>query len=175
MRWFRFAVLIVVATILQTSFLGVAWVVSPDIRPNLLLILLVFFAIHSKSNDAVITSFVIGFAADLANPAAGLMGPRIISFGLFGTLLSNLHHVISLRRLPQQGVAIFVVGLLTSLLGCLLAYIRPGPVSISVARELFWQPALSAFIGPFLSLPLAWLMHIDGRKRRRGRWRPLSR
>jgi rod shape-determining protein MreD len=169
MRWFRFAVLIVVATILQTSFLGKAWVVSPDIRPDLLLILLVFFAVHCESNDAVITSFVIGFAADLANPAAGLMGPRIISFGLFGTLLSNLHHVISLRRLPQQGVAIFVVGLLTSILSYLLAYIRPGPVVISMAREFFWQPALSAFIGPFLSLPMAWLMGMNAKSRRRGR------
>jgi rod shape-determining protein MreD len=169
MRWFRFAVLIVVATILQTSFLGKAWVVSPDIRPDLLLILLVFFAVHCESNDAVITSFVIGFAADLANPAAGLMGPQIISFGLFGTLLSNLHHVISLRRLPQQGVAIFVVGLLTSILSYLLAYIRPGPVVISMAREFFWQPALSAIIGPFLSLPMAWLMRMNGKSRRRGR------
>ena len=99
MRWFRFAVLTVVATILQTSFLGAVWVVNPEITPNLLLILLVFFAIHSESNDAVISSFIIGFAADLASPAAGLMGPRIISFGLFGTLLSNLQDVISLRRL----------------------------------------------------------------------------
>jgi rod shape-determining protein MreD len=172
MRWFRFAVLTIVATILQTSFLGAVWVVNPEITPNLLLILLVFFAIHSESNDAVITSFIIGFAADLASPAAGLMGPRIISFGLFGTLLSNLQDVISLRRLPLQGVAIFVVGLLTSILSCLLAYIRPGPVAISVAREFFWQPVLSAFIGPFLSLPIAWLMRMDEKSRRKRRHRP---
>ena len=169
MRWFRFAVLIVIATILQTSFLGVVWIISPDIKPDLLLILLVFFAVHGESKDAVVTSFVIGFAADLASPASGLMGPRIISFGLFGTLLSNLHHVISLRRLPLQGVAIFVLGVLTTVLSFLLAYVRPGPVSISVARELFWQPALSACVGPFLSLPVGWWMCINDRKRRRGR------
>jgi len=171
MRWIRFAVLVVAATILQTSFLGVVWVISPDITPNLLLILLVFFAIHSESNDAVITSFVIGLAADLANPAAGLMGPRILSYGLFGTLLSNLQDVISLRRLPLQGMAIFVVGLLTSIFSYLLAYIRPGAVVIGVAREFFWQPVLSAFIGPFLSLPMAWLMHLDEKSRRRNRHR----
>lgn len=169
MRWFRFAVLVVAATIFQTSFLGVVWVISPDITPNLLLILLVFFAVYSESNDAVITSFVIGFAADLANPAAGLMGPRILSYGLCGTLLSNLQDVISLRRLPLQGVAIFVVGLLTSILSYLLAYIRPGSVVISMAREFFWQPTLSAFIGPFLSLPMAWLMRLDKKSRRRNR------
>ena len=171
MRWFRFAVLVVIATILQTSFLGVVWVISPDITPNLLLILLVFFAVQSESNDAVITSFVIGFAADLANPAAGLMGPRILSYGICGTLLSNLQDVISLRRLPLQGLAIFVVGLLTSILSYLLASIRPGVVVIGVAREFFWQPVLSAFIGPFLSLPIAWLMRFDEKSRRRNRRR----
>ena len=170
MHWFRFAVLIVIATILQTSFLGVVWIISPDITPNLLLILLVFFATHSESNDAIIASFVIGFAADLASPAAGLMGPRIISFGLFGTLLSTLHHVVSLRRLFLQGVAIFIMGLLTAILSYLLAYIRPGPVSISMARELFWQPAFSALVGPFLSLPVAWWMRINDKRRRRSRW-----
>ena len=170
MLWFRFAVLIVIATILQTSFLGVIWIISPDITPDLLLILLVFFAIHCESNDAIIASFVIGFAADLASPAAGLMGPRIISFGLFGTLLSTLHHVVSLRRLSLQGVAIFIMGLLTAILSYLLAYIRPGPVSIGVARELFWQPAFSALVGPFLSLPVAWWMRINGKRRRRSRW-----
>lgn len=170
MLWFRFAVLIVIATILQTSFLGVIWIISPDITPDLLLILLVFFAVHCKSKDAVITSFVIGFAADLANPAAGLMGPGIISFGLFGTLLSSLHHVISLRRLPLLGVAIFIMGLLTTILSYLLAYIRPGSASIGIARELFWQPAFSALVGPFLCLPVAWWMRINSKRRRRSRW-----
>ena len=170
MRWFRFAVLIVVATILQTSFLGVVWIISPDIKPDLLLILLVFFAVHCESNDAVVASFVIGFAADLASPASGLMGPRIISFGLFGTLLSSLHHAISLRRLPLQGLAIFILGVLTTILSFLLAYIRPGSASLGIARELFWQPAFSALVGPFLCLPVAWWMRINSRRRRRRRW-----
>lgn len=174
MRWLRFAVLIVIATVLQTSFLGVVWVGSPDIRPNLLLILLVFFAVRCKANDAVITSFTIGFAADLASPTAGFMGPQIISFGLFGTLLSNLHNVISIRRLPYQGLAIFAMGLVTAILSHVLAQLRADPVPMHMARELFWQPVLSAFLGPFLSLPLAWWMPINKRKRRRssGWWLP---
>jgi len=170
MRWLRFAVLIVIATILQTSFLGAVWVISPDIKPNLLLILLVFFAVRCNPNDAVITSFVIGFAADLASPTAGFMGPRIISFGLFGTLLSDLHNVISIRRLPYQGLAIFVMGLVTAILSHLLAHLRADPAPMNVARELFWQPVLSAVLGPFLSLPLAWWMHINRKTRRRGKW-----
>jgi len=170
MRWWRFAVLIVIATVLQTSFLGVVWLGSPDIRPNLLLILLVFFAVQCSPNDAVITSFAIGFAADLANPVTGFMGPQIISFGLFGTLLSDLNNVISIKRLPYQGIAIFVMGLATTIVAHLLAHLRADPAPLNMARELFWQPMLSALLGPFLCLPLAWWMHINKKKRRRGKW-----
>ncbi len=170
MRWFRFAVLIVVATVLQTSFLGVAWLGHPDIRPDLLLILMVFFAIWAEPRDAVITSFTIGLAADLASPAMGLMGPRIISFGLFGTVLSDLHHTISLKRLPFQAAAIFAVGILTATLTHLLVRLRADPVAIHWAREFFWQPLLSAVVGPFLCLPVGWWMHISSSGRRRRRW-----
>jgi rod shape-determining protein MreD len=175
MRWLRFAGLILVATILQTSFLGVVWIVSPDIKPDLLLILLVFFAIHAESRDAVIASFAIGLAADVTSPAMGFMGPRIISFGLFGTLLSDLHNTISLKRLPFQGGAIFVVGVLTSALTHLLVRLRAEPIAAHAAGEFFWQPLLSAIIGPFLCLPVRWWMHINGSRRRRRRRKSLLR
>ena len=57
MHWFRFAALIIVATILQTSVVGLMALRRPDIKPDLLLILLVFFATRCKGTDAVITSF----------------------------------------------------------------------------------------------------------------------
>ncbi len=172
MRWLRFAVLILVATILQTSFLGAAWLGNPNIRPDLLLILLVFFSIHADSRSAVITSFTIGLAADLASPAMGLMGPRMISFGLFGTVLNDLHNTISLKRLPFQAVAIFVMGILTAALTHVLVRLRAEPVAIHAVREFFWQPLLSGVVGPFLCLPVAWWMHINGsrRGRRRRKW-----
>ena len=103
MRWFRFAFLILIATILQTSLIDIIAVTAADIRPNLLLILLVFFAVHCKSSDAIITSFTIGLAADIISPA---MGPQIISFGLFGTLLTELHQTIVIRTKPYQSLAI---------------------------------------------------------------------
>ena len=103
MRWFRFAILITSAAVLQAGFLA-RW----NIRPDLLLILLVFFAVHSGTTEAIITSFVIGFAADLIGSS---MGPQIISFGLFGTLLAYLHRLITIRKMPYQTAAIFTVGL----------------------------------------------------------------
>ncbi len=167
MRWFRFALLVLVAAILQTSFVDMIWILNANIKPDLLLILLVFFAVRCSPTDAVITSFAIGFAADLASPTTGFMGPRIISFGVLGTLLNDLHNVISIRWLPYQAAAIFVMGILTALASHLLAYLRAEPAAFSFAKQCFWQPAFSGIIGPFLFLPVGWVMHMNHSKRRR--------
>jgi cell shape-determining protein MreD len=163
MRWLRFGVLVVVIAVAQTSFVRIVWILRPDIWPNFLVILLAFFSIYSDRRDAVITSFAIGFAADLANPGLGFMGPRIISFGLLGTLLSDLNGVLSIRRMPSQAVTIFVLGAATFLLSFVLARFRTELPAVGFARELLWSPLLSGIIGPFLFLPLGWWMRMNVR------------
>jgi rod shape-determining protein MreD len=165
MRWFRFTVLVLVAAVAQTGFSGLVSIVHQNIRPDLLLILLVFFATHGQGRDAVMTSFAIGLAADLANPAAGFMGPRIISYGLLGTLLSDLNSVLSIRRIGHQAIAIFVVGAFVCLLSFALARLRIEPSTTGLDRELYWQPLLSGIIGPFLFRPVAWWMQISKKRR----------
>jgi len=163
MRWFRFAVVIVVATVLQKSLVDLIAVTTADIKPDLLLILLVFFAIHCEPTEAVITAFATGFAADIIGST---MGPQIISFGVFGTLLADLHRVIALRKKFYQALGIFVTGFLTSALAFLLTFLAAEPVAANVYTKLFWTPLYSAILGPFLFLPLNWLMRM---KRPRGR------
>jgi rod shape-determining protein MreD len=167
MRWFRFAVLVLVATILQTSLIGM--ISLRGVKPDLLLILLVFFAISIDPRDAIVASFAIGFAADLSNPVRGLMGPQIISFGVFGTLLSDVHSIISIQRMAHQAVTILVAGALTALLSYLLTFFKAEPVAAHFAAQLLWQPLYSAILGPFLFFPTAWWMRITrkGRKRKR--------
>ena len=75
MRWSRFGVLVVVVSLLQAGF-----VAALNIKPDLLLILLVFLAIYCNTTEAIVSSFTIGFAADLIGQA---MGPQMISIGLF--------------------------------------------------------------------------------------------
>lgn len=174
MLWLRFAVLIVGATVLQTSYRDVAWLGNLNVRPDLLLILLVFFATHAEPREAIIASFVIGFAADLASPAMGFMGPQVITFLLLGTLLNALHNTISLKRLPFQGIAIFAVGILAAILTYVLARLRAQTHVANIAAEFFWQPLVSAVVGPFLCLPVAWWMHITDSKRSRRRKRPFK-
>ncbi|MBN1807221.1 MAG: rod shape-determining protein MreD [Sedimentisphaerales bacterium] len=152
MHWLRFAVLLLVATILQASFLA-----DLNSKPDLLLILLVFFAVYSDTSDAIICSFVIGFAADLIGPT---MGPQMISYGIFGSALAYLHRVITIRKIPYQIAAIFITALLAGALSCLLNYLKGQPSPAKIFAPLFGIALYSSLVGPFLFLPFVWWMRI---------------
>ena len=165
MRWFRFAVLIVLPTVLQAGLLA-----HLSIKIDLLIILLVFFAIYCNTTDAIITSFTIGFAADLIGRT---MGPQMISFCLFGTLLAYLHRVIAIRKMPYQALAIFITAILASSLAHFLdflksTYLENEPSTLKINAVVFWISLYSSLVGPFLFLPSAWWMRIKtGRFKRR--------
>ena len=152
MRWFRFAVFICLVTVLQASLLS-SW----NIKPDLLLILLVFFAIYCSTTEAIITSFAIGFAADIIGST---MGPQMISFGLFGTLLAYLHRVIAIRKMSYQSLAIFVVALSGGTLAYFLTFLKDQLAASNIYTVLFGTSLYSAIVGPFLFLPSAWWMRI---------------
>ncbi len=156
MRWSRFAILIILAAVLQAGFLA-RW----NIRPDLLLILLVFFAVYCGTTEAIITSFVIGFTADLIGSS---MGPQIISFGLFGTLLAYLHRLIAIRKMPYQAASIFVVGLFAAVTAYLLSRLTSQPPIQNVYSLIFATSLYSAVVGPFLFLPFAWWMRIKSHR-----------
>jgi rod shape-determining protein MreD len=175
MRWLRFAVLVLVASILQTGPVGIIAISRPDIKPDLLLILLVFFALRSNSTDAILASFAIGFVADLSSSTTTLMGPHILSFGLFGTLLSDLNSTLFVRRVLYQSLTIFLMGCLTAGLTYLLTFLRAQAVGTSMAAGFLWQPLYSAILGPFLFLPVGWWMRMYGKGRRHDAGRTLWR
>ena len=159
MRWFRFAVIVLLATILQASLLA-----NLNIKPDLLLILLVFFAIYCNTAEAIISSFAIGFAADLIGTT---MGPQMISFGLFGTALAYLHRFIAIRKMPYQALAIFITGLFTNCLAYFLNFLKGDPAAPNIFTIIFGISLCSGLVGPFLFLPSAWWMHIKINRFRR--------
>ncbi len=165
MRWFRFVVLVCLTTIIQASFL-----VNLNIKPDLLLILLVFFAIYqpppvrnrvtgnpSQVSGAIITSFTIGFAADIIGST---MGPHIISYGIFGSTLAYLHRYIAIRKIPYQFLAVFVTGFLAGALAHVLTLLKGQPAAPHVISVLFGTSLFSALVGPFLFLPCVWWMRM---------------
>lgn len=157
MRWFRFAVFIIFTMVLQASLVDIISIPRLHIKPDLLLILLVFFSINCNVSDAIITSFVIGFAADIIGSA---MGPQMISFGVLGALLAYLHHALNIRKMPYQSLVILITGLLVGVLAHLLTFFKGEPSPKNVYIVIFGTSLYSALIGPFLFLPSAWWMRI---------------
>jgi rod shape-determining protein MreD len=166
MHWPRFAVLVLIATLLQKSWIDTIAVTDLRVTPDLLLIAMAFFAVRCSEKEAIISSFVLGFAADIAATGFSL-GPMIISFGLFGTGLSYLHRLITIKKVPHEAIAIFLIGLGTGCLAWLLARLagqspRPGGFSALIGTSIY-----SAVLGPVLFLFLDWLMRIKNRRRGR--------
>jgi len=78
MRWVWFAILTVVAAVLQATAVQVIWVRTPVgyVGPELLVAVAVFAALHARSRtDAALFGWGAGFAVDLmlSGPGMGLM------------------------------------------------------------------------------------------------------
>ena len=157
MRWIRFAVLVCLAMIVQAGFLS-----TFILKPDLLVILLVFFAVYGNISDAIITSFTIGFAADLIGPS---MGTQMICFGVLGTSLSYLKRVIAIRKIPYQVIAIFVVYILAGVMANILNSLKG--IATTEYSTILKTAIYSAIVGPFLFMPAAWWMRIKMQHRKR--------
>ena len=165
MRWARFSIILLVITILNTGdMLDLISVGSLHIRPDLLLIILVFFASNCGMFEAIIASFVIGFAADISG---SVMGPYTISFGLFGSLISQLRKVIIMKRMIHQCGAIVATGLLAGGLACLLAFFKTHELAPNIYVALAGMAVYSGIIGPFIWLALGAIAHWLGIRRSR--------
>ena len=110
MYWLRFTLVLLLVSLLQAGGLSDAIAVTAlHIKPDFLLILLVYFAINCNTYDAVIASFAIGFAADITG---AVMGPFFLAFGILGSALAHFRQIILLKQTLHQAIVIFVVCLL---------------------------------------------------------------
>jgi rod shape-determining protein MreD len=163
MHWPRFALLALIAALLQASFVDTIAVTRLGVKPDLLLILMVFFATRCTISEAIISSFALGFLADII--ATGFpIGPWVISFGVLGTALAYMHRVIVTRKMLHEAIIIFIVGFGAGVLAILLTALagqrpRTGSFGVVVGSAIY-----SAVLGPFLFLFLGWLMRIRNRR-----------
>jgi len=158
MRWIRFATLVLLTALLQAGMVDILSLTSLNIKPDLLIILMVFFAVFSNTRDAMITSFSIGFAADIISTS--VMGSRMLSFGLCGTILAYMTRLIVIRKMPYQALIIFLTATLTGLFAHLLNAIKIPQNPNFIYTAILGMAVYSAVIGPFLFLPSAWWMRI---------------
>ena len=169
MRWFRFSIFLLFFTLLSSgNILNSISLSDFNIRPDLLLILLVFVAINGETTEAIMASFAVGFAADISGSA---MGPYTISFGLLGSLISQMRKVVIMKRMVHQASAIFVSGAISGVLVHFLTYFKTGETASNVYAVVLGTCFYSALVGPviwfFLTALSSWL---GIRKHRFGRY-----
>lgn len=157
MNWFRFGILVLCLAVLQAGIMGLFAIGS--IKPNILIIAMVFFAIYANTNEAIICSFVLGFTADIIQTAAP-MGPQILSFTIIGSLLAQMNRYIAIRKMPFQSLTILIIGILVGYCSYLLNLFKDQPPVPGLFGYLFLSSLYSAVVGPFLFLPLSWMMRI---------------
>ncbi|HOK96659.1 MAG TPA: rod shape-determining protein MreD [Anaerohalosphaeraceae bacterium] len=107
MRWPTFFVIVFACTLLEagnllTVFSTGGWY----IRPSLLITVLVYYALSTRTRQAIVCSFLIGFAADLA---AGLIGPHTVCCGGLGLLLNQVRQLLTVRQALYRAGIIFAV------------------------------------------------------------------
>jgi rod shape-determining protein MreD len=152
MKWFRFALLILAATIIGSSdLMNYISVTERFIKPNLLLMLLVYFSITCETYDAIICSFAIGFAADITTT---LIGPYFLSYGIIGTALTFIRQVIILKKTAQQAFAILVTGLVTQLIAVILMKFKISTVTNAGFFITFAMSMYSGILWFLLKVPV---------------------
>lgn len=157
MRWLRFSIFILMVALLQASnFLDWIAVTGLSIKPDMLLLCMIFFAMHCTSHDALIAAFAIGLAADLIG---SVMGTHMISFGLIGCVLSYIRNVLIFRKTIHQIIAVFVICLLTNVLIHLLSFLKISPTAPGLYTIMLGTSIYTALMSPYLN---AVLLRIGG-------------
>jgi cell shape-determining protein MreD len=153
--------MVLIIALLQSNVVDAIAVTKLHVVPDLMLILMVFFAIRCNIEEAIICSFAIGLAADLITTGFR-MGPMIISFGLFGTGLAYLNRIVAIRKIAHQAMAILIIGVAAGVLIRILSRsVWSGWFGTIVGTAIY-----SAVVGPFLFIVLDLIMNIKSKRRR---------
>ena len=112
MRWIPLIILTYVLTLIQTSLVGIIDVHVPTvglIRPELLIIVVVFTALHVRSVlDAMLTGWVLGLALDLTTGAGGsistAVGPMALAYALAGGGIYKIREAVFREKVVTQCV-----------------------------------------------------------------------
>jgi len=117
------------------------------IRPSVLITLLVYYALVCRTQEAIICSFLIGFATDLTT---GLMGPHILCYGVVGLLINQSSQVILARRAVYQAMLVFAVYFFAETVAYWLSLLKGHPIPGSYYSILLFTGIYSALISPIL-------------------------
>lgn len=145
-KWF-FPVIIFIIGILQAGFLNSIKIFN--VKPDLLLIVVVSVSLDSSLRWALILSLLAGFMKDIFGTNG--FGLNMLLFPLWSFITFRLSRKMSIETDFMRGVLIFIVSLLHNVLARLIL-VSPGnfiPLGIYL-RILLAESAYTALVSPLL-------------------------
>jgi rod shape-determining protein MreD len=168
MRWFSFITILLAATVLEAgNLLNVFAITGWYIKPGILITLLVYYALVCRYEEAIVTSFFIGFAADLAN---GVMGPHMICYGLFGVFLNQMGKMLVLKRAVFKAAIVFTAFVLVGTGAYWLRVLKTGEAGQDAQSLIFLQGLYSAVVSPLIWSVLSALSSWTNIQKTRADW-----
>ncbi len=148
MRWVIFSLLLLVSMILDAgNVLNVIALGQWNIKPSVLITVLVFSTLNSSSRYGIICGFATGFAADVAGT---VMGPHMLCFGIIGLILTRFQKTMTLRRFPHQMAVVFLTFLAAELPAYALSVFKTGEKTPHILPVLLLTGAYSSLAAPFV-------------------------
>lgn len=153
MRWISFFIILLVTTLLEAgNLLNLFAIGGWYIRPSILITLLVYYALSCQSQDAIICSFLIGFAADLTT---GLVGPHTLCFGFIGLLLNQSNQILIVQRAHHEALIVFAVYFVAETIAYWLGLLKGQQTQGTYYSILLFTGIYSAIISPVIWSVLA--------------------
>jgi rod shape-determining protein MreD len=152
MYWVAFAILLYVVAVLQTAV--VPFFAVHGVRPDLMVIVAVHYALSARAADALLTCWTIGLVTDLcglgyAHHAA--VGAHALALGLVGLFIVGLRDFTFRDGVTAQLFFTFTAGLLQSLLvGLHLRYAATSPPApAEVLLGALYGAVYTALLAPY--------------------------
>ncbi|HPF38240.1 MAG TPA: rod shape-determining protein MreD [Phycisphaerae bacterium] len=152
MRWIPFIILLYVGAVVQTTIAPVVEIRT--IRPDLLMILAVYYALHAQRYDALLACWCVGFLIDLTSigyASHSNVGIHAVAMGLAGILIVGLRDYTIQDSPFTQMIYCFLMKLfVTSVMVLHMAYILDVEgVTFRFLAIGFWEAVYTGLLAPY--------------------------
>lgn len=168
MKWGPFIILALIALVLQTSV--ASWVQIHSVRPDLLLVLAVFYALWGPWPEGAIAAWLLGLLADLHS--LDRIGLHALCFGLAALAIVYVRQVVFRDHAVTQIAITFVFAVLVHLLaGAYRSWGGSGEAGVFTPALL--TGVYTAIVAPYVHWLLLRLGRWTGLRPSRGSLRPM--
>ncbi len=159
MHWIAFTILVYVVTVLQTTL--APFIAVHTIRPDLIVIVAVHYALLARNNDALIACWLIGLAIDLtglsySHSGYANVGINAFCLGLLAMLIVKTRELTFRESALTQLAVTFLVKLsLGVLVGIHMLYALDQLDRLGdILTTSFWAAVYTAALAPYLNWAL---------------------